>query len=281
MKTILYTKSFNEDIKEPVNVILSPEFYWIKKIEIPIKSLKDAKKIAKTLFKLNGDYIYDAFELDGKFFALAYEKDLKLTIPNQYIKSIRLAQIEFYNHECIDLDYGSLKKINDIIFYFPTKSGCEDIKNILPNLKLSNKTFNINKLQLDKGLVITLSLIFILINAGLLFKTFAINKDIQKIQNERSEFLQKHSLPLTSIQLSSILNNLKTTYKNQIKIKKDIEFISMTPLKKNEYFKDFSFDSKTYSVEIKTSKNLDRYFQKRFKILNSSFSNGIYKASLK
>ena len=49
---ILYTKDFNENINESVNVILSPEFYWIKKVDIEDISLKEAKKLAPSVLKL-------------------------------------------------------------------------------------------------------------------------------------------------------------------------------------------------------------------------------------
>jgi len=285
LKTILYTKFFKQEINEPVNVILSPEFYWIKKIDIPIKSLKDAKKIAKTLFKLDEKkYIFDAFKLENKFFAVAFEKNLNLNIPKKYINSIRIAQTEFYNFDCIKIDEKhSIQKIEDLLFCFPFSNNkeCTDINEVLKKIKLSNIKFNlINKLNIDKSIIITFSLIFILVNLAFLIKTYAIKKEITLLENKKEEILNKNNLPKTSFELNSILQNLKEEYKKQVKIKKDIEYITKTPLKQGEYFTKFSYNSKNFYIEVKTSQNLDNYFKKHFKV-ESEFKNNFYKASLR
>ena len=120
MRVILYTEDFNEKINEPVDVILSPQYYWIKKIDIPIKSLKDAKKIAKSMFKLNDNYLYDAFELNGSFYAYAIDKNLNLNIDKKFINSIRLAQTELYNYDSFNVSKNhSIQKIEDLLFCFP------------------------------------------------------------------------------------------------------------------------------------------------------------------
>ena len=82
MKTILYTKDFNKQIKEQVNVILSPQYYWIKKIDIPVKNRFTAKKIAKNIFDFDEkEYFLDAVKIKDTYFAIAINKNLKLKIP--------------------------------------------------------------------------------------------------------------------------------------------------------------------------------------------------------
>jgi hypothetical protein len=282
LKSILYTKSFSEDINESVNVILSPEFYWIKKIDLNIP-LKDLKKIAKTKFKLNEkEYVFDAFKLNNKSFIVAFKKDLDLKIPKKYINSIRIAQIEFFDYDCIDIDENkSLQKIDDLIFLLPKTKECKKINDVLKEIKLSNKKFNlINKLNLDKTVLILGVLIFILLNTSILIQTLLIKKEISLIKSNREKFLSSHNLPKTNIQLTSILNSLENEYKTQINLKKSLEYITKTPLKNDEYFKKLQYDSKTFKIEVKTSKNLDNYFKKKFNV-TSSYKNNVYKATLK
>jgi len=65
---ILYTKDFNEYINESVNLILSPEFYWIKKVDIKNISLKEAKKLAPSVLKLPiNEFFFDAIKKDAKW----------------------------------------------------------------------------------------------------------------------------------------------------------------------------------------------------------------------
>ena len=198
MKSILYTKFFDKEIKEKVDVVLSPEFYWIKKIDIPIKSLKDAKKIAKTVFKLQKErYVFDAFELNGKFFAVAFEKELKINIPPQFINSVRIAQIEFFDYDCIKIDDShAIKKIDDLLFCFPENVECERAEKILQNKKLSNKKFNlINRLEIDKSIIILITLIFLMVNAGFILNIVSLKKTLKNCKPKKRNFSQKQIFP--------------------------------------------------------------------------------------
>jgi hypothetical protein len=98
------------------------------------------------------------------------------------------------------------------------------------------------------------------------------------IEKKREE-LSKYNLPLTSFQLNAIYENLKKIDLKQKRLRKDLEFFSNTPLNKNEEYIKLSLN-KNYYVKIKTSSNLDRYFKRRFNIIESSFKNKIYSAKL-
>ena len=170
MKNILYTKFFNQNITEDINLILSPQFYWIKKIDIPLKSINEAKKIAKNFFELNGEYIFDAIKLDNNFFAIAIDKNLEIKIDKKYIKSIKLAQTELYQYDAINLENNyQLKKIEDILFCFPEHTpDAPYINDIIDNLKLSKFNINLfNSIEIDKSIIVSLSLIFTLLTATL------------------------------------------------------------------------------------------------------------------
>ncbi|GAB6075070.1 hypothetical protein [Nautilia lithotrophica] len=280
MRVILYTKDFNEKINEPVDIILSPQYYWIKKIDIPLKSLKDAKKIAKSLFNLDSSYIYDAFELDNKFFAYAIKKDLKLNIDKKYINSIRLAQTELYNYDKINVSENhSIQKIDDLLFCFPNVENAPDINDIISKIELSKNTISLyNRININKPLLISVGIIILLINIffflGYIQNKYAINKLNQKKDN----LLKKYNLPSTTLQLNSILNNLKKEDKKQTQLRKNLEFITNTPLKNNEEFLNLSYD-KNFNLEIKTNRSFDEYFSKKFKV-TSFLKNNIYKAIL-
>jgi hypothetical protein len=280
LKVILYTKNFNEKINEPVNVILSPQYYWIKKIDIPIKSLKDAKKLSKTLFKLDENYIYDAFKLDDKYFAYAIKKDLQINIDKKYINSVRLAQTELYDYDKINVsDKYSIQKIDDLLFCFPYTEDAPNIESIIDNLQLSKNTVNLyNRINIDKSILIYSSIVLIFLNFIFIAEFIQNKKALNTLETKKAYFIKEHHLPKTSFQLKSILNELKNEDKIQRKIRKGLEFITKTPLNKGEKFLKLSYD-KNFNVEIKTEKNLDNYFSKKFKV-TSSFKNGIYKASL-
>lgn len=274
-KVIFYTKDFDENINYPVDVILSPQFYWIKKIEIPIKNSFQAKKIAKNLFDLEDDYIYDAFKIDNNYYAIAIDKNLELNIPKKYIKSLRIAQKELYEYECVEVsDKHSIKKIDDIFFCFLNEASCPKVDEILKNIKLSNYTLSLDAINLDKSSLFLLFASFIFVISYFVIGAFSYKKELNLIEEKKSSLL-KYNLPLTTFQLDAIYANLKEIDNKQKKIKKTLEIISHTPLDKNEEYIKLSLN-KYYFAKIKTSKNLDSYFKRYFSVLNSRFENKIY-----
>ena len=278
MKVILYTKDFNNKIEEKVDVILSPQFYWVKKIDIA-KNIFEAKKIAKNIFKLDSnEYIYEVFKIDNKFFAFAIKKDLKLNIEKKYINSIRLAQIELYNYDCIYIDNKhAIRKIDDILFCFPSiDEECPKIEEVLKNIKLSKYKINIfNQLNIDISILVLLILSLIFLNLYPILGIISYSKEYQKIE-KNFELLKKYNLPLTTYQLNSIFNSLKELDNKKKEIKKALSVFSKSPVK--NYLK-ISFDGEFYNIEINTTKNLNNYFSRYFKIISSS-TGKIYKAKL-
>ena len=282
MKNILYTKFFNEKIEEPINIILSPQFYWIKKIDIQLKSINEAKKIAQNLFDLNENFIFDAIKIDNNFFAIAIDKNIKINIEKKYIKSIKLAQTELYQYETINLKNNyQLKKIEDILFCFPNHT--EDapfIDDILENIKLSKTNINLfNFLEIDKTIIILLTIIFIFLTTSLSSLIYSYKQQEQNLILEKNR-LKSFKLPLTNLQLNSISSELEELKFQNTLLKKNLKFITKTPLQKGDKFLELSKNLDTYLVKIKTKKNLNNYFKQRFNIKSFSFKNSIYKAEL-
>jgi len=282
LKTILYTKDFNEEIKEPVNVILSPQFYWIKKIDIPIKSMKEAKKLAKNLFKLDGkEYKFFALKINNNFYAIAIEKNLKLNIDKKYIKNIYIAQSELKNFDCININEKYIiKKIEDLLFCFPKEECQNNLDEILKNIKLSKNKINLlNTIEIDIKSVVLINLSILFISTYFFIQGFSYKTELDNIKIKQHQLFENSNLPKTTFQLKSILNNLKSKYQNIQKIKKNLEILTQTPLKKDEYFLKIKFN-KNFEIEIKSNRNFDFYFKKFF-MVNSTLKNGIYKAILK
>ena len=281
MKAILYTKDFDKKIDEPVDIILSPQFYWIKKIDAPVKNSKEAKKIAKNLFDLDEkNYLFDVVHLDGKYFAVAIEKNLHLPFDKRHVRSIRLAQAELYEYECIDVgDNHSIQKVEDILFFLPKiEKNCPHIYEVLKEINLSNyKVPLVNTLSIDKTSMVLLFAALVVFNLSLWIQGFSYKQALHKLELNKKNLHAKYHLPLTTLQLDAILQRYQHIDDIQKMIKKDLEFFSNTPVKK---FLSLDFDGKVYHVAIKTEKSLDSYFKKKFKIIQSYIKNGIYKVKL-
>ena len=230
---------------------------------------------------MKGDFIYDAIKLDNHYFAIAVPKDLDLKIDKKYINSIKLAQVEFFNYDCVEInDKFMLKKINDILFCYPNTKTCDKkLDEVLKNIKLSNYSINLDTINIDKSTLILIGLIFIFFNSFFITGIISYKKEAEKL-NIKEQSLQKYNLPLTSFQLDAIYENLKEIDNKEKLIRKDLEFFSHTPLNKNEEYQKLEYNNNVYIVEINTSKNLDNFFKRRFNIKSSEFNNKIYKAVL-
>jgi len=278
LKVILYTKDFNTTINEKVDVILSPQFYWVKKIEVAT-NIFEAKKIAKNIFKLNQEeYIFDVFKINNTFFAFAIKKDLRLNIDKKFISSIRLAQVELNSYDSIYINENhAIKKIDDILFCFP-KVGEEATKidDILKDIQLSKHKINLyNQLNIDNSILILSILSLLFLNIFSILGIVSYSNELKKVDNKVAE-LQKYNLPLTTFQLDSIYDSLKAVDEKEKKIKKSLAIFTKSPDK--NYLKIF-FNGKSYNVEIQTSKNLDNYFSRYFQV--TSTKDKIYKAKLR
>ncbi len=65
------------DFQKKIDIIISPEFYWVRKFEIPVKNETQARHVLPTLFEdiVNDDaiLIYQVIKLEeNKFLCFAY-----------------------------------------------------------------------------------------------------------------------------------------------------------------------------------------------------------------
>jgi hypothetical protein len=254
----------------------------VANIKIPVKSLNEAKKLAKNIFKLDEKkYKFFALKIDNDYYAIAIEKNLNIKIDKKYIKNIYIAQSELKDFDCINInDKYTIKKIDNLLFCFPKEECKNDINQILQNIKLSKNKINIfNSIEINKKQFFLFNLSIFIIAVYFIIQGIEYKKEINNLQTENLNLLKENNLPKTTFQLNSILSNLENEFKKQQKIKKSLEVISSTPLKKNEYFLKITYN-KFFILLIKTKRNLDFYFKKYFNI-NSKQKDGIYKVILK
>ena len=264
MRNILFTRHFDEKIEEDVNVILSPQYYWIKKIEIPIQSLKEAKKVAYSILKLNEkEFYFDAIQIDEEFYAIAIRKDLDVKIDKKYIKSLRITQCEFRDVECLNLPNNfSLQKVDGLFFCFPShKEDCICVGNLLEKLQLSNYTFNIfetiNLSKKDLYFIFISFALFIFIFIGKFISYSIVNNDLSNKYNN----LKKYNLPMTSFQLDSMIDNYKQKIEYQQRLRKKIKILQKIHLVDNEYIKHFSYKDGILNLIIYSNRNFDSIFK--------------------
>ncbi len=291
---ILYLSS-KTAIQESGNfdVILSPQFYWVKRVSLPVSNQRGAKRLAQSIYEGSlpeGEFSYEVSKDGDEFIIIAYDKNsISSMISEKFTKNAKVSGIYFAQNEfsnlvgCCGIDEeNSLVNINSLIMQVPrvcTESK-KEISFFLEKIKLSK-----NKITLDSFESSVMSLKeFYLIAASIfiLFSSFVVDwvnygTSLTKLQDQRVEIITKNDLPQTSMQLNSIKGSLSKTFKTQKSIRDAVFAFSKLNLKKGEYIEHISASSKEMTVVLKVSdKNreaeIKNTLSKTFKIKTSIFN---------
>jgi len=225
MNIFLHKKIKNIPRVKKFNIILSPEFYWIKIFEIPTNSLSKAKKLAPSLFEDFIDISDKSFYLkridNFKYIVIAYSEDeirafLKEKNIFNKIKSIHFAQFELDFEGCVEIDEIYLINQEGLILKYPMKLDCPKVN--LNNIKLSKEKLILNEFSLlnntQAKILISLFLITSVINFT---KYFYIKHQINSIPNKIESLKQEYHLYPSLFQTKSVIKELltkKERYKN-------------------------------------------------------------------
>ncbi len=230
-------------IEGKVNVILSPSLYWFKKVSLPLKSVRELKKLLPSIFEDeldDGNYSYSAYKSGDDFYAFAY--DDKLIIDTIVAKGLALsdvagvyfAQSELYNiSKSITIDAHKALYVKDgVVIIIPTAWMGEST-----DLNLRNITLSKHKVTLKEyGHIVDSSNLFKIV-AALLFlivlaagKYMILSQKIDEIESQRSELFTKYGLQPTMMQNRSVLNSYKKIYEKQNRLRQTLLDILSLPL---------------------------------------------------
>ncbi len=276
------------------DVILSPEFYWVKRVSLPVSSVSGAKKLAQSIFEGSlpeGDFSYEVSKIDGEFIVIAYDKNsISKIISEKFTKDARVSGIYFAQNEFKELDgccgideENSIVNINSLIMQVPRV--CTESKKEI-SFFLENKKLSKNKITLgsfESSVMSQKEFYLIAASVFILFSSFVVDwvnysSSLTKLQDQRAEIITKNDLPQTSMQLNSIKDSLTKTFKTQKSIRDAVFGFSKLGLKKGEYIEHISASSKETTVVIKVNnKNREAEIKNRLsktlKIKSSIFKD--------
>jgi len=306
-KKILLTKN-NQIIKhadkEKFDIILSPEFYWVRFFTIPFETKKNISKLLPALFEefLDKDKEYEYYAIkdkDNTYVCFAYDsKNIALLLKKFEINSLDINAIYFAQNELKNYSYfkfhdSSFSYIDGLLVKIPEDISIknEDEREVdLDKVKLSKHKINIklysnflNQKYINIILILALILFFLNIT-----KIFELNANVKSLEQKIIYEKQTSKLPQTMFQTKSILASLRRKISKQKKIRDKIELIfeypnfskinKITSLKyKQNYFEliissnnksdinDFKKYLKNARLKVKTDTNKKSY-KLRFKI---------------
>ena len=254
----------NTQEEQIFDLILSPSFYWVKHITIPIKSTSELKKFLPSLFEdtvPQGKYSYYAYPDGDAYLGFAYDdkKILNLLsekgIASEQINRVYFAQSEFQDTtEAISIDEDSVLDVEDHVV---VKLPKELVKTAKP-LDLDEHIFSKHAITLAKytHIATTKSLIQFSLFMGALIAIYMLDLVVSQIKiNEFEsaplELYAEHKLPETKIQNEVISETLLKQYKQQIKIREITAIILDLKLGKDEYIALYELKEKRLGVELR------------------------------
>lgn len=279
-------------------IILSPEFYWVKKVKLPVKSISSAKKLAASLFEGSlpeGKYSYEIRKAGDEFVVIAYDKDrildeLKKVFPaKSSFKEIYFAQDIFKDlKDCVAVNERSaLANIDGIIVAFPrsctnSTSKIDDFLDMPKPRKHKIKLTGSSDELLERKDVVLLSVLSLVIASSFLLEYFNYKSASTALEEQRAKIIKEYKLPPTMIQLRSIKKSLSKKFKSQKSIRELLSLISKLNLKDKEYIQNLQLDGRSLSLDIhiadpKRESKIKKDLQKSAKIQSSSIDSDTLK----
>ena len=255
-------------VSEGVNVILSPSLYWVKKVVLPVKYLRDVKALLPSLFEdilPEGNYSYSAYKSGEEFYIFAYED--KLILDTLHAKGITTAQVYnvyFAQSELFDLETiiqidekQSLYKKDDILLLIPSQWVKSGEKLDLDHIVLSKNSIVLKQfshLVNEKSLytLAGVAIVFLILIASEYFITL---DKISKVQTLKEEVFTNAGLKATMFQNISMLKDYKKIEKRQTRLRTEIVNILNIPLTNDTKILDLSLKGQTVKVAFEPITN--------------------------
>lgn len=284
------------NVNSKVDIILSPEFYWVRIFEIPVKNITQAKHVLPTLFEdiveNTNELSYQVIKLeDNKYLCFAYsnkkifEQIKKSKIPLSLVNMIYFAQNECTQFKQFTVDeYSFLYTDDNILVKVPTAfvSNAVNLDENIEQIDLSSNNVNIklynNVLDIKQiYLVVSIILFVSLIN---FYKMFDYKSETNKLDEKIKKIKSFSNLPSSSIQTNVILKKYDDKIAEEIKKRDALEYV----LKNKDFqLKSLELEKNDLILSFINSdkQKVENYLSKKYKITSSNVNNIVLNIRIK
>ena len=272
------------DIKDRVDIILSPEFYWVRIFDIPVKNSSQAAHVLPTLFEdvleTTNELSYQVLKLeDGKYLCFAYiNKKIFEAIKNAGISSSQVNSIYFAQTECMQFkqftvcNKSFLYTKDNVLVKVPSSLLTQNInlEENLENIKLSSNKVDIKlyNSSLSTKQIYSLLLVMLIVCFVNIFKIFDYSSEISTLEEKIESTKKASKLPSSMIQRNSILDNYRLKQKSQIELREAISYI----LKDKRFeLESIQIKKRNFELEYKAINDVDslkNYLTKKYELLS-------------
>jgi len=230
---------------EKFNVILSPSLYWVKKIALPVKSVREVKKLLESIFEDSlpeGHYSYTAYKSGDEFLVFAYEDKKILALLNaKGINTVDISSIYFAQNEFSSLE-GALKinatqsmYLKDEVLVLAPSSWISESRELdLSSVALSKRTIKLQQFGhiVDNKSLYRVGAILVTLAIILMVEIFVASSKKDAIVELQDEVFSKYKLQSTMFQNRSTKSKYKNIHKTQTKLRQYISYFLTMKLKK-------------------------------------------------
>lgn len=274
--------------KDRVDIILSPEFYWVRIFDIPVANESHARRVLPTLFEDIIDntkqYSYKLIKLkENNYLCFAYEdKNIIEGIKNSglnisSINNIYFAQTECYDYDTFEVDGNSFLYTKEKVLVKAPDGLLNDTENL--KTKLSSISLSSNKidLRLYNKLLSTKQIVFIaicsiVIAALNLYKIYEYKSETNKIESKIELEKNKNKLPKSMIQTNSIISKYKKVYNIEVEKREALGYIiANKTLKLKNLYLEKNFLNLNFENQDKAY--VEDFLSKKYKIIDSRFQD--------
>jgi hypothetical protein len=271
----------------------------VKKIALPVKYLRDAKKLLPSLFEdilPEGNYSYTLNRYEDEFLIFAYEDKKLLELLNlkginvSQVKNIYFAQNEFVNLKYpVKIDENSSLYFKDkILILVPNIWVDESVDLEISSITLSKHSITLKQFEnsADEKVMYTLIALLILIISTISVEYYITTQKISKVLSLKEELFKKHSLKPTMFQNKSMLREYVSINKKQMLLRKYIKYALNINLKKSVYISLIDLRANTlifefHGVKKGREKSLKKVFDEKNVKYISSFKKNRWHMEIK
>jgi len=249
---------------EKFNIILSPSLYWVKKIVLPVKSAREAKKLLESIFEDSlpkGHYSYTAYKSGDEFLVFAYEDKKILTLLNAKgintvdVYSIHFAQNEFSSLEgATKINATQSMYLKDEVLVLAPSSWISESKELdLTSVELSKRTIKLQQFGhiVDNKSLYKIGAILVILALVLIVEIFVASSKKDAIVELQDEVFSKYKLQSTMFQNRSTKSKYKNIHKAQTKLREYLSYFLTMKLKSTQKITLIEYKNKTLYVTLK------------------------------
>jgi len=245
-------------------IILSPALYWVKKLSLPVKYLREAKRLLPSLFEesiADGHYSYSVYKKGDEYLAFAYEDSRILELLKRYgIEPSRIASIHFAqtffdglqgSFSCNDDEVLSV--VDGVVILTP-KKWAKDVKPLdLTHLQVPKEHITLKQFGhiVDNKTLYRIGSVVLLFMLILVVQLVSLDHKVQEWESKNDGVFSKYKLEPTMMQNRAILAQYKKRYKEQIALREAIAQLLELPLEKGVSIKSMTYKNKKLICVIK------------------------------